>query len=248
MGELDATDHMPQPRHWVDHAPREHWRLPRKGHRGMRLAGRVTAVTTATITMAVLVACTGSPNEAPTPSVTPTPSMSSQPPTPPSPSPSPTPPSQAEVAAAQAESLVREYYVLREALRVDTSVPLDRLEDFTISTELASQQRLIQGERDRGEHQTGSTRIVELDVTDVNLDNSDPSAGRVPVVEIELCVDVSGVDFIDASGNSVVVPGRPDAGWVRHQVANYAWDTDPANGWRISSSETIERQPCDITR
>jgi hypothetical protein len=31
-------------------------------------------------------------------------------------------------------------------------------------------------------------------------DNSDQSAGQVPVVEIELCVDVSDVDFLDASG------------------------------------------------
>ena len=214
-----------------------------KGVEGMHRGGRGRALTAATILVFVVTsACSGSPD----PTATTTPTVATSPSPSRTPSPTQTPLSESEAAAAEAMSLVREYYVLRDALRSDPSVPLVRLEEFAISTELASQRRLIQDERDGGERQTGATRIAELDVTGVNLENADKSAGQVPVVEIELCVDVSDVDFLDATGTSIVPPNRPDTAWVRHTVANYTWDTDPSNGWRVSSSETIEGQPCDV--
>lgn len=241
MGELDTNVPLDR-RLEVVRAPRVTDRFPTKGYTGMRLQGRAAAATTA-ILLAVLSACTGPPAA---PSATPTPSTSSEPAVTESPSSSPTAASESEVAAANAERLIREYYVLRDELRSDETQSLDRLEDFATSIELASQQRLIQSERDGGEHQTGTTRIAELEVKGVvNLDNSDPSAGRVPVVEIEVCADVSDVDFVDASGNSIVDSRRPDTAWVRHHVANYDWESDPTNGWRVSSSETLERQPCE---
>ena len=49
----------------------------------------------------------------------------------------------------------------------------------------------------------------------VNLDNSDPKAGKVPTVQIDVCYDVSDVDVLDANGKSVVSPDRPDTGWIR---------------------------------
>src|SRR5699024_4147856 len=146
------------------------------------------------LALVVTSACSGSPE----PTATPTPAVTGSASPSPTPTPTPTPLSESEAAAAKAVSLVREYYVLRDELRSDASVPLARLEDFAISTELASQRRLIQDERDAGERQTGATRIAELDVTGVNLDRFDQSAGQVPIVEIELCVDVSDVDFLDA--------------------------------------------------
>ena len=67
-------------------------------------------------------------------------------------------------------------------------------------------------------HQTGETKVVELKVQSVNLDNSDPKAGKVPTVQIDVCFDVSDVDVVDADGKSVVSPDRPDTGWIRFSV------------------------------
>ena len=247
-GPMDLQEFTRRPPLEVVRIHRARKKYSNKGVEGMHLGGRGRALTAATIlALVVTSACSGSPE----PTVTPTPTATrSASPYSPSPTPTatPTPLSESEAASARAVSLVREYYVLRDALRSDASIPLVRLEDFAISTELASQRRLIEGERDAGERQTGATRIAELDVTGVNLDSSDQSAGQVPVVEIELCVDVSDVDFLDASGTSIVAPSRPETAWVRHNVANYTWDTDPSSGWRVSSSETIEGEPCDDAR
>jgi hypothetical protein len=122
---------------------------------------------------------------------------------------------------------------------------LSSLKSVAISTELTTQQTLFNRERKQGLHQTGETKVVELQVQSVNLDNSDPQAGKVPTVQIDVCFDVSGVDVLDADGKSVVTPDRPDTGWIRYSVANYQWDSDPDGAWRVASSQDIERTPCD---
>jgi len=82
-------------------------------------------------------------------------------------------------------------------------------------------------------------------VPSVNLDNSDPAAGRVPTVQVDVCFDVTGVDVRDGSGSSVVPAGRPVTGWIRHTVSNYSWETDPTGGWRVSTSVDLKRPPCE---
>lgn len=158
---------------------------------------------------------------------------------------SPTPTSPSESATAAATATVNDYYAVRNELRRDPTQPLSRLKSVTISTELTTQQTLFKRERKQGLHQTGETKVVELQVQSVNLDNSDPQAGKVPTVQIDVCFDVSGVDVLDADGKSVVSPERPDTGWIRYSVANYEWNSDPDGAWRVASSQDIERTPCD---
>ena len=158
---------------------------------------------------------------------------------------SPTPTSPSESATAAATATVNDYYAIRNQLRRDPTQPLSRLKSVAISTELTTQQTLFKRERKQGLHQTGETKVVELQVQSVNLDNSDPQAGKVPTVQIDVCFDVSGVDVLDADGKSVVTPDRPDTGWIRYSVANYQWDSDPDGAWRVASSQDIERTPCD---
>lgn len=158
---------------------------------------------------------------------------------------SPTPTSPSEAATAHATETVKDYYAVRNELRRDPTQPLSLLKSVAISTELTTQQTLFKRERKQGLHQTGETKVVELQVQSVNLDNSDPQAGKVPTVQIDVCFDVSGVDVLDADGKSVVTPNRPDTGWIRYSVANYQWDSDPDGAWRVASSQDIERTPCD---
>jgi hypothetical protein len=194
-----------------------------------------SALATAALLLAAVTACADdgqdpSSNLPPT-STSPTPSAS-------------TPPSDAEVASEAASELVRRYYVVRNQLRQDPKQPLSLLKTVAISTELAAQENLFKKEREQGLYQTGETRVAELEVQSVNLDNSDPKAGKVPTVQIDVCFDVSDVDLIDADGKSVVSPDRPDTGWIRYSVANYEWDSDPDGAWRVASSQDIEGTPC----
>lgn len=166
--------------------------------------------------------------------------------TPPSTSSSPTASatSPTEAATAAATAMISKYYSTRNDLRRDPKQPLSRLKDIAISTELSSQETLFRRERKQGLHQTGETKVVKVQVGSVNLDNSDPQAGNVPTVQVDVCFDVSGVDVLDADGKSVVSPERPETGWIRYSVANYQWDSDPDGAWRVASSQDIKRTPC----
>jgi hypothetical protein len=116
-----------------------------------------------------------------------------------------------------------------------------------ISTELAAQRNTLRNQRKQDLRQVGDTKIGVLTVESVNLDNSDPNAGKVPTVQVDVCFDVSQVDLVDRSGKSVVNPDRPDTAWVQFLVANYQWDKDPDGGWRVASSQDLKRKPCDVS-
>jgi hypothetical protein len=203
----------------------------------MATVRRAKTLAAAALLLAAMTACsdTGSDHAA---STTPTPT---------SPTPAPTttaPPSESEIASKAAAVLMRRYYAVRDRLRQDPSKSLSALRTIAISTELEGQQRLFKREREHGLHQTGDTRIARLTVQSVDLDNSDPAAGRVPTVQVDVCWDVSMADLVDKDGNSVVNANRPDTGWIRYAVANYHWSSDPRGGWRVASSQDLRQKPC----
>ncbi len=206
-------------------------------HRGGR--GRVTAATI--LVFVVTSACSDSPE----PAATPTPTVATSTSPTPSPSPSPTPASDSETAAKNAEAAVREYYRVVDELRGNPNADLSILDDVAVSVALVSRQRQFERERADGWHQTGETRVVELEAKSVNLENTDSAGKTVPVVQFDVCIDVGDVDIVDADGSSVVADERPTRGWERHTVANHEWEDDPAGGWRVSTSQTLEQQPCD---
>ncbi|WP_454859659.1 hypothetical protein [Promicromonospora soli] len=183
--------------------------------------------------------CTTTAEPTPTPSVTTT-----SPSATPTPEPTPSPTTDDEQAAAQAEALVRDFYRVNDEIRSDDDIALSRLKDVATSTTLGGYTRLYEQERRDGEHQTGSTAIVQLEAQTVSLDNSDPEAGKVPTVVVDVCIDIRDIDILDSSGESVADPGRPETGWERHHVANYSWEKNPDGGWRVASSETLEKKPC----
>ena len=156
-----------------------------------------------------------------------------------------TPTTNSEAAAADASALVRSFYAVRDELRTDPTVKLTTLRSVAIGGELSAQRSLFTREREQGLHQTGRTRIAELTVEGVVLDNSDPDGGRVPTVQVDVCYDVLGVDILDSNGKSVVSDDRPDTGWIRYLVSNYNFEANPSGSWRVASSQNLERPPCD---
>lgn len=192
----------------------------------------------------LLVAMTSCANDGQDPAANASPTPSSSTPTPTA---TATPPSDTELAFEAASATLRKYYDVRNQLRQNPSRPLSLLDQVAISTELAAQKNLFKKERKQGLHQVGATKVAELEVQSVNLDNSDPKAGKVPTVQIDLCFDVSKVDVVDADEKSVISLDRPDTGWIQFLVSNYEWETDPDAGWRVASSKDIERTPCEAS-
>jgi hypothetical protein len=156
----------------------------------------------------------------------------------------PAPVSDSEAAATSASSLVREYFAVVDRARQQPDSPLSSLRTVATSAELTAQQVLLRSERRRGYRQLGDTRLDDVQVQSVNLDNSDPGAGRVPSVDIDVCVNVAAVDIVDARGESVVASSRPDSGSLRLTVANYRWSRSPDIGWRVVSSRDLEQASC----
>ena len=155
-----------------------------------------------------------------------------------------TPSSPSSLAAENATTLLRTYFATLDAVRSTASEAIGRLSSVTTSIELSAEQHLIQEQRARGLHQTGTTRIDKLQVESVNLGNSDPSAGKAPTVSIAVCWDVTNADLVDKGGHSVVSSARPKRGWTLYTVANYQWSANPAGGWRVADSQDLKRTPC----
>jgi hypothetical protein len=157
-------------------------------------------------------------------------------------SPSPTSPS--DTATADATAAMRDYFTVVDQVGQDPASDLKLLKSVATSTQLSAVQTLLRRQHDQGQRQVGATAISKLTVQSVNLDNSDPSAGKVPTVVIDVCWDVSKVDVLDKSGKSIVTPNRPDTGWTRYTVANYKYAADPAGGWRVATGQDLKQTPC----
>lgn len=177
---------------------------------------------------------TGSPDSSPTSGSAPV-----------SNAPTPTQTSDTEIASAAASDNVRSYFRVVDELRQDSSKSLEGLRKVATSAQLTTQSRLLENERAKKLRQVGDTELSDVSVESVNLDNSNPEAGKVPTVMVDVCWDVSDADLVDASGKSVVSPDRVDVGWTRYTVANYDYQTDPVTGWRVASGKDLQQPPCD---
>lgn len=157
------------------------------------------------------------------------------------------PASPAEIATSDATALMRTYFEVLDDLRTHPGGDLKRLKTIATSEQLGALETFIDRQYGAEQHQTGSTVLRELMVQSVDLDDSDPDAGNVPTVVIDVCWDVGQVDVLDKAGQSVVLPERPDIGWTRYTVANYEYAMDPAGGWRVATGEDLEKTPCDAS-
>lgn len=157
------------------------------------------------------------------------------------------PASPSDKAKADATAVLRRYFVVVDRIRQSDTAPLARLGSVATSTQLAAEKHLIASERAKGLRQTGVTKVDKLTVQAVNLDDSDPSTGKVPTVTIDACWDVSGADLVDKNGKSAVSPGRANRGWTRFTVANYHRAKNPSDGWRIASSQDLKQPPCSAS-
>ena len=142
---------------------------------------------------------------------------------------------------------MRDYFAVGRRAGQGPEADSEALGSVATSTQLRAARRCLRSQRDQGRHQTGDTNVAELTVQTVNLDNSDPKAGKVPTVVIDVCWDVSKVDVLDKSGTSIVSPDRPDTGWTRYTVANYHYADNPTKGWRVATGQDLKQSPCSAS-
>ncbi|MDP3893636.1 hypothetical protein [Nocardioides sp.] len=127
----------------------------------------------------------------------------------------------------------------------DNDVPLRRLGRVAIGVHLGELTQRHQQWRADGTSQTGAAEYEIEQTVDVSLDyEADSHPPVVPVVEVDVCADVSDVDVLDAEGNSVIAAERLDQVVLRIRAANYEWPEDPNNGWRVLSLQNTE-EACD---
>ena len=146
-----------------------------------------------------------------------------------------------DVAAAQAQERYREF------LRIGDQIGRDGYQSSALyDTVLVSPQRGVQelGFRKAQElpdaRLVGSAEVASLSVVSVDLE---PEPGGYPTVVLQACIDVSGVDVVDGSGNSLVSPERVDR--TRSTVTLYQLEATPERpaGWYITEA-TSRAQPC----
>lgn len=195
---------------------------------------RLLTVATGVLALAVGTSCTQSdPGTDPT-----------NPPEQSSSKPTATQASETDSASVAATDTVQAYFRTLDKLRQDPTQSLDALSRVATSTQLTAQQRLLENERSKKLRQVGDTQLPDVSVENVNLDNSDPKAGMVPTVTVDVCWDVSEADLVGSDGKSVVSPDRVDVGWTRYTVANYDYQTDPLTGWRVASGKDLKQPAC----
>lgn len=210
---------------------------PSAGGTGPHMRNRLGLISWATgaLVLAAVTACNGTSPDPRATRPSPSPSVTSA---------SPTPASPSEAAASEASALVQRYFATLDSVRQDQTIPMSKLTSVMTSVELTTERRLVARERSQGLRQTGNTKINQLRVQSVNLDNSDPSAGKVPTVAVDVCWDVSSADLLDKSGHSVVSSSRAERGWTRYTVANYHWSENPSGGWRVADGQDLKQTPC----
>ena len=161
------------------------------------------------------------------------------------PSPSPATSSPAEEAQTAAVELVPEYLRTIDDLYIDPSLQLDGIYQVAVAPEATAQATAIGKFRSQGYLQTGRSQLVTASAVSIDLSNS-PAASPSPVfptVVVTACVDVSQVDAVNATGQSIVPPDRPR--YLVQQLTVVNPDYPDTSSWRVSEAPNRQAESCD---
>jgi hypothetical protein len=147
-----------------------------------------------------------------------------------------------EKAAEQAKQAALRYYRVMNQLGTDPRADEDIVKTVAISSGLIDAYNKIDFNRSRHQRQIGALRVASMKVTSIDLTFKPRSTPpEIPVVELDVCYDVSKVDVVDETGKSVVQPTRKDRAISHLGVANYDWPRP--DGWKVAYSE-VKGEPC----
>lgn len=164
----------------------------------MRTAAAATALGLTLIAAAGLAACAPEdPVRPPDPGPTQTPVFASE-----------------EEALAAAEELYGEYLEAENLLAVGGWQSVDVVEPYVRGDALDNERESAERFRDAGLTQVGGSTFDSVEVQQLE------DSGDQVSMTVYLCIDVSTVDVIDASGESVVPDGRLDRSGLEVEIDN----------------------------
>lgn len=157
-----------------------------------------------------------------------------------------TPPTPEEAAIAQAEKAARAYFSVMDQLSANTTADTAVLKTVAVSTGLIDAQNQISFGRGEDQRQVGNTRLASIQAksVDLTLDLTQRPAPKVPIVQLDVCYDVSAVNVVDSTGKSVITAARKDKALAVLGMTNY--DYPEPSGWKVGY-QTIKGDPCPDT-
>lgn len=135
--------------------------------------------------------------------------------------------SQAHVDVARAEEAVVSFWGVLDRVGASTEEDPNALATVARDQALAQWQNIVAGYRSKGLVTKGAT-VPEA------VKGAKKSARAF---EVQACIDVSGVDLVDAAGKSVVTSNRPD----RQQ---YTYAVEKAADGFFVTRDTLKGKPC----
>lgn len=172
---------------------------------------------------AVLGGCTAGGGLSPT-SLAPEPSTV----TPSASPPTPTPPSKTggPTDAQRAGEAVVRYWALVDQLAADPTESTRQLESVAAGQALAQQRVALDSYRAKGWRQSGAATVSDI--------RSSASAG---LFLVSACVDVRRIDFLDASGRSLVTAERPP-------LQRFSYEVDKQDEKFVVVKDTLRGSSC----
>ena len=146
------------------------------------------------------------------------------------------PASPEDEAAAAAIARYEEYVRVRNTVGQGGYLDTQAFATVAVDPDLTLQTQIAQRNSARGYRDIGETRLASLTVQSVSL-RQDP--GYYPQVVLTACLDVSAVDVVDSSGQSVVPPDRPPRTVTTATLRLYQPGTSgvpPQGGWFVSET------------
>ena len=142
----------------------------------------------------------------------------------------------ADIAAAEAQERYRAFIRVKDEVAQAGYADPERYETVAVNPERA--QLIIEARDFAGALVTGDTAIASLIVESVQLPTD---SAEYPEVRLLACLDVSGVQAVDANGTSLVSPDRLDriASRVllqKFEPGDFAQDPD-RSGWFVAEVE-----------
>ena len=158
-------------------------------------------------------------------------------------SPSPTELSPEDEAISLAEPAVRKYFQMRDtSLQDPVAFDPERYEEVAISSALLELENLHYSTEMQELHQVGGAELDSIENPKVDLTfKPKQTPPRIPNVEFTVCYDVSGLDTVKKSGESIVTSARKDRGVARIGVTNYEYPDGP---WMVAFIEYKKKQTC----
>lgn len=142
----------------------------------------------------------------------------------------------AEQARQQATAAIEAYNDVSNALYTDPSG--DQAQIATVATGRAAE--FLAGDIDgiaaEGARLSGDALIADMTITNLNITT------EVAEVDADVCYDLTDARGLNAAGEDVTEPDRPDFVLERYTVTNPSWPD--AEGWRVSDTEQ-RNQPCE---